>query len=447
MGTVVQAGSGRGVVVATGARAEFGRIALGLGERQPQTEFQNGLRRFSILLVQVAAVLTVSIFVINLVLHRPIIDSMLFSLAIAVGISPQLLPAVVSTSLAAGSRQLAKRRVLVKRLVCIEDLGNIDVLFTDKTGTLTEGRIKYMRALGPDGAAAAQPLLFGLLCNDAAVDGGKTAGGNPLDVALWESPAAVPLLPDLGRFGKVATLPFDHDRRLDSVLVDDGSGSRTLIVKGAPEAVVERCLEVSPAAQQALAAEFAAGNRVVAVASRPARELATISAADECQLQFCGLLVFLDAPKPSAREALARLARLGVDVKVVTGDNPLVATTAAGSPGTLGYRLHPQVHAVLRATELRLRLRNVRRDAVGFWCARIVVPLRLVRRVAGDADSRHIRDPYAPGAILPKSAKRAFVAGCTRRGRRRRSVACYPPRTRSRLFAVATRVSSSRSSP
>jgi len=333
MGTVVQAGSGRGVVVATGARAEFGRIALGLGERQPQTEFQNGLRRFSILLVQVAAVLTVSIFVINLALHRPIIDSMLFSLAIAVGISPQLLPAVVSTSLAAGSRQLAKRRVLVKRLVCIEDLGNIDVLFTDKTGTLTEGRIKYMRALGPDGAAAAQPLLFGLLCNDAAVDGGKAAGGNPLDVALWESPAAVPLLPDLGRFGKVATLPFDHDRRLDSVLVDDGSGSRTLIVKGAPEAVVERCLEVSPAAQQALAAEFAAGNRVVAVASRPARELATISAADECQLQFCGLLVFLDAPKPSAREALARLARLGVDVKVVTGDNPLVATTVCNELG------------------------------------------------------------------------------------------------------------------
>jgi Mg2+-importing ATPase len=123
MGTVVHSGSGRGVVVATGAQAEFGRIAVGLGAHPSQTEFQVGLRRFSMLLVQVAAVLTASIFAINVALHRPIIDALLFSLAIAVGITPQLLPAVVSISLAAGSRQLARRKVLVKRLVCIEDLG------------------------------------------------------------------------------------------------------------------------------------------------------------------------------------------------------------------------------------------------------------------------------------------------------------------------------------
>jgi len=115
MGTVVRAGSGTGVVVATGGRAEFGRIALGLGEHQPETEFQVGLRKFSLLLVQVAGVLTAAIFGINVILHRPLIDALLFSLAIAVGISPQLLPAVVSTSLAAGSRQLARRKVLVKR--------------------------------------------------------------------------------------------------------------------------------------------------------------------------------------------------------------------------------------------------------------------------------------------------------------------------------------------
>ena len=122
MGTVVQAGSGTGVVVATGKDAEFGRIAVGLGERQPETEFQVGLRKFSMLLVQVAGVLTGAIFIINVALHKPVLDALLFSLAIAVGISPQLLPAVVSTSLAAGSRQLARRKVLVKRLVCIEEL-------------------------------------------------------------------------------------------------------------------------------------------------------------------------------------------------------------------------------------------------------------------------------------------------------------------------------------
>ena len=147
MGTVVSAGSGRGVVVATGARTEFGKIAAGLSTHQLDTEFQVGLRKFSMLLVYVAGGLTTSIFAINVVLHKPIIDALLFSLAIAVGITPQLLPAVVSTSLAAGSRRMSRLKVLVKRLVCIEDLGNVEVLFTDKTGTLTAGTIDYTHAI------------------------------------------------------------------------------------------------------------------------------------------------------------------------------------------------------------------------------------------------------------------------------------------------------------
>ena len=139
MGTIIHAGSCTGMVVATGGRAEFGRIAMGLSTRQPQTEFQLGLSRFSMLLLEVAIVLTALIFVANLLLQRPLLESLLFSLAIAVGITPQLLPAVVSTSLATGSRALARRRVLVKRLVCIEDLGDMDVLVTDKTGTPHRG--------------------------------------------------------------------------------------------------------------------------------------------------------------------------------------------------------------------------------------------------------------------------------------------------------------------
>ena len=153
MGTVVHAGSGRGVVVDTGGRTEFGKIAAGLSTHQLDTEFQVGLRKFSMFLVYVAGALTSSIFVINVLLHKPVMDALLFSLAIAVGITPQLLPAVVSTSLAAGSRRMSRRKVLVKRLVCIEDLGNVDVLFTDKTGTLTVGRIDYMRSVpAGDGA-------------------------------------------------------------------------------------------------------------------------------------------------------------------------------------------------------------------------------------------------------------------------------------------------------
>jgi P-type Mg2+ transporter len=333
MGTVVRAGSGTGIVVATGGQAEFGRIALGLGQRQPETEFQAGLRRFSMLLVQVAGVLTAGIFVINVALHRPLIDALLFSLAIAVGISPQLLPAVVSTSLAAGSRQLARRKVLVKRLVCIEDLGNVEVLFTDKTGTLTEGSLRFMRSRGQDGTAADEPLLLGLLCNEAVAENGHAAGGNPLDIALWDSPAAARQRTALARYQRLAILPFDHERRLVSVLAEDDRGNRLVITKGAPEGLLERCVAVPGAARKAVEAEFAAGNRVIAVATREAPGQSSLTPADEQDLTFRGILVFLDPPKPSAREALRRLAGLGVTVKVLTGDNPAVAAKVCADLG------------------------------------------------------------------------------------------------------------------
>ena len=350
MGTVVASGAGRGVVVTTGRRTEFGRITVGLQEREPETEFQVGLRQFSMLLVQVAGALTVSIFVINLLLHRPFLDSLLFSLAIAVGITPQLLPAVVSTSLAAGSRELARRKVLVKRLVCIEDLGDIDVLFTDKTGTLTDGQITFTRSLGADGRPADGPLRLALLCNEAVVEDGRAVGGNSLDVALWRSVAAPAAMAAAGTAGstRVALLPFDHDRQLSSVLVRQPDGAVLQITKGAPEAVLSRCSLVDPAARLALDAEFASGSRVVAVATRPADGRTVLAEADESGLALAGLLVFLDAPKASAAPALARLAALGVTVKVVTGDNPLVAEKVCRDLGlqVLGTVTGPELDRV-----------------------------------------------------------------------------------------------------
>lgn len=323
MGTVVAAGTGRGVVTATGGDTEFGRIAVGLARREPETEFQAGLRRFSMLLVRVAAVLTIGIFGVNLVLHRPLLDALMFSLAIAVGISPQLLPAVVSTSLAAGSRILAQRKVLVKRLVCIEDLGDIEVLFTDKTGTLTEGRIEFMRAVAAEPDAGDDVIELGMACTDGVIQNGRLAGGDALDTALW----AAPLAPRDGaeRHTRLATLPFDHRRRMVSVLVDAPGTGATIITKGAPEAVLACCENVPDAATAALGAEFAAGHRVVAVATRPAPGRTSLTAADETGLRLAGFLVFLDPPKASAREAISRLAALGVAVKVITGDHPTVA--------------------------------------------------------------------------------------------------------------------------
>jgi Mg2+-importing ATPase len=336
MGTVVREGSGQGVVVATGPRTEFGRIAMRLGERQPETEFQVGLRRFSLLLARVAAVLTGGIFVVNLLLHRPIIDALLFSLAIAVGITPQLLPAVVTTSLATGARRMIQRKVLVKRLVAIEDMGNVEVLFTDKTGTLTEGHITFSRAVDPAGHPSDEVLRHGLMCNEAAVEQGSAVGGNPLDVALWAAPKAAPVKG--GGFRRLATLPFDHDRRMASVLVADGDGSRLLVTKGAPEAVLDRCQEVTAEARATLDAAFAAGSRVVAVATRPwtappAEGTQVLTPQDEHDLRLAGFLLFLDPPKPSARDSLARLARLGIAVKILTGDNPVVAERVCAELG------------------------------------------------------------------------------------------------------------------
>ncbi|HET7356426.1 MAG TPA: magnesium-translocating P-type ATPase [Nocardioidaceae bacterium] len=345
MGTVVHAGSGRGVVVATGSRTQFGAIATGLSTHQLDTEFQVGLRRFSMLLVYVAGGLTASIFVINVLLHKPILDALLFSLAIAVGITPQLLPAVVSTSLAAGSRQLSRHKVLVKRLVCIEDLGDVDLLFTDKTGTLTVGRIDYARAV-PSGDDRSETVLrWGLLCTETVTDGSAAVGGNPLDQALWDSAATATARAALAGYARLDVLPFDHERRMVSAVVREPSGAFTLVTKGAPETVLDRCVDVPASARHALDAEFAAGNRVVAVATRPLDTDAAPCPQDEKDLHLRGLLVFLDPPKPDAAAALGRLAELGITVKVVTGDNSAVAVKVCRDLGLAG-------EAVLTGSEL-----------------------------------------------------------------------------------------------
>ena len=328
MGTIVSAGDGLGVVYATGKHAEFGRIAAGLAHAQPETEFQIGLRRFSYLLLRVAVALMVVILISNLLLQKPVIDSILFSLAIAVGITPQLLPAVVSASLATGSRELAKLNVLVKRMVCIEDLGDIDILITDKTGTLTEGRISLVDSIDTAGATSSSVHRIGLLASDVDLRSGG-ASANPLDAALWEEPRARLLVEGAERRG---LLPFDSLRRATSALIDDG-GTRLLVTKGAPEQVMARCRPPGADAVHTLDALFAAGRRVVAVAVKPAPALTTIKPDDECDLVLTGFLVFADEPKSAAQQSLEELGALGIEVKIATGDNPRVAEKVCGDLG------------------------------------------------------------------------------------------------------------------
>jgi P-type Mg2+ transporter len=331
MGTVVRSGNGVGVVVQTNGRTAFGRIARQLGEQQPQTAFQLGLRDFSLLLVRVAGVLVVTILIVNIALGRSVIESTLFALSIAIGLTPQLLPAIVTVSLSTGAKRLAEEKVIVKRLVAIEDLGNIDVFFTDKTGTLTEGRITFAAALDADGTQAGNVLAYGLLCNDAVLTDGHVVGGNPLDQALWEAPAARAL--DIGAYRRLAARPFDYQRRVASVLVEDAEQRRTLVVKGAPELVLSRCRSVPSRAQSVLDEQFSFGSRVVAVATRDASGETAIADDDERNLDLAGFLTFLDPPKADAAAALARLAALDVQVKVITGDNDRVAAKVCADLG------------------------------------------------------------------------------------------------------------------
>lgn len=330
MGTTAASGSATGIVVSTGTATQFGAIAAHLAQRLPETQFQSGLRHFSALLVSVTAVLTVSVFVVNAALHHPFFDSLLFALAIAVGLTPQLLPAIVTVSLATGAERLAKRRVIVKRLVSIEDLGNVDILFTDKTGTLTEGRMTFREALGPLGDSQAQPFKLGLLCNDAGISDGSIVGGTALDRALYAY--ALEHKESANGYSIIAKAPFDYDRKMMSVLVRESSGPALLITKGAPENVLARCAEVNPRARAVLQQLFASGSRVIAVASRPVDNAST-DLLDEHGLELRGFLVFSDPVKAGAAESLARLRRLGIDVRVITGDNEQVAAKVCGDLG------------------------------------------------------------------------------------------------------------------
>ncbi|WP_295124214.1 magnesium-translocating P-type ATPase [uncultured Leifsonia sp.] len=346
MGTVVHAGGGTGVVVATGGRTEFGRIAVGLGAQEPQTEFQRGLGQFSTFLLLVALILTTLIFVAALLLGRPLIESLLFSLAIAVGITPQLLPAVVSTSLAAGSRALAKRRVLVKRMVCIEDLGDLDLLVTDKTGTLTTGRIVFDRPVPLDGVGADEVLLLGLLATDTDPSAPQTVGLNALDAALWESDEAASA--PLSAYRRLDVLPFDHERRRAAALVAATGSPAIVVVKGAPESVLPLCTVADPAAAAALEGLYAAGSRVIAIATRTAGGLTALRPDDEAGLTLRGFLAFIDGVKPDARASLQRLAELGVEVKIATGDSSVVAERVCAQLGmaTLGTLTGDRVDAL-----------------------------------------------------------------------------------------------------
>ena len=286
------------------------------------------------MLMTLALALVVGIFTLNALVGHLSVDTFLFSVAIAVGLVPELMPAIVTISMSQAARRMAKKNVVVKRQVSIEDFGNMDILCTDKTGTLTSGKISLRECWSPGGTGDEQIHAYGLLCNSAVV--GEKITGNPMDVAIWEHGVANGLRERLKSYTVLDEVPFDYQRRMMSVGVRHSQES-ILITKGAPESVLPRCKtvelgeesrpieSVQHLIEERLAKHSKAGERILAVAYRRVDERKSYSSKDEVDLVFLGFLIFADPPKVDARQALDKLKALGVDVKILTGDNELVA--------------------------------------------------------------------------------------------------------------------------
>lgn len=350
MGTHVVSGEGRMIVTSTGAATEFGIIVSHVGRAHLPTSFERGVTRYGTLLATVAGVLVSVVLVVNLSLGRDLIDSALFSLALAVGMTPQMLPAIVTLSMSRGAQMLARRRVIVKRLDAIEDVGSIDVVCTDKTGTLTEGAVTFAGAFDPAGRPSDQVLL--LAHWNAHLQSGFD---NPIDEAIVTVVGHGEVTPPL-----IREIPFDFDRRMVSVVVEH-DGNALLVTKGSAEEVLRRCVEGTDldGARRVAEALGGGGERVLAVAVRHWRSWKPDDEFTEAELTLAGFVRFTDPVKVGAEIAIGNLAALGVEVKMITGDSVIAAAHVAVAVGltdhgaTTGDRVSALSDDDLRALAVR----------------------------------------------------------------------------------------------
>ena len=324
LGTSVRSGTARALAVETGARTAFGQIAGKLSLRPSETSFEQGIRKFGFLLTKVMVILVISVFAINVFGHKPPIDSLLFAIALAVGLAPELLPAILSITLSRGAQRMADRGVIVRRLSAIENFGSMNILCTDKTGTLTQGIVQLDGAVDPDGKASDEVLRLAWLNAHF-----QTGLANPLDEAIVAAAnvARGAILESDDR--KTEEIPYDFTRKRLSIVVENGL-RRLLITKGALENVLAVCTPVGPQIADQYAAWSAKGIRVLGLATRA---LAGNEAAVEKDLTFAGFLLFFDPPKPGVNQTLTALAGLGIQLKLITGDNHLVAAHLATQVG------------------------------------------------------------------------------------------------------------------
>ncbi len=327
MGSHVTSGTAIALVVMTGLNTEFGKISKKLKTPQPDTNFEKGIRHLGYLLMKITATLVLLILFFNMLLHRPVFDSFLFALALAVGLTPQLLPAIISINLAKGAQQMAKQKVIVKRLNSIENFGSMNILCSDKTGTLTEGKVTLHEATDPHGKIS-DTVLFMASVNALLQQGYK----NPIDEAI------VDVAPkEASAVHRLDEIPYDFIRKRLSILADLPQGN-TLIIKGAFNEVLQICSKIQTGEKEVSDLgdfrkdlhlkyeEFSqSGFRTLAVALKPLPGVLNISKSDEHDLIFIGFITLFDPVKKDARQIITQLNDLGVKLKIITGDNALIA--------------------------------------------------------------------------------------------------------------------------
>jgi len=407
MGSSVVSGTAAFLVVATGPATQLGAISTGLRHTPPPAALEQGIHELGMLILRITVLLVLFVLLINLLFHRPLLESFLFALALAVGLTPELLPMIVSVTLARGALRMAKERVIVKRIAAIHDLGSMDVLCTDKTGTLTEAKIRLIRQIAISGADSPHVLELAWLNSHF-----ETGIRSPLDAAIIEHGEV-----DGAGWVKLDEVPFDFERRRVSVLVEK-DGRRILVVKGAPEDVLRlsshyeepgeaKPRDLDPAAHARAEALFASlgseGFRALGVAWRdvgPDHPHAVVG--DEQDLVFAGFVAFLDPPKQGVGAAIEALGRSGIRVKILTGDNERVTHHLCGA-------LEIPVAGVLTGTEMAAlseEALSARIEEINLFCRvtpaqknRIILALKRRGHVVGfmgdginDAPSLHTAD-------------------------------------------------------
>ncbi len=336
MGTNVRSGNANVLITTTGTGTAFGQIAAKLNLRPPETEFERGIKRLGYLLTEFMLVLVIAIFALNVYFNKPILDSLLFSVALAVGLTPQLLPAIININLSRGSQTMARLGVIVRRLESLENFGSMDTLCTDKTGTLTLGVVNLDNAMDTQGNPSQDVFKYAYLNAHF-----QTGMANPLDDAILASRTL-----DTSGIEKVDEIPYDFSRKRLSVVIRE-RGQENMLIKGAFESVLKVCSQalvngqttalddqISAQVEQCYKDWSQQGFRVLGVAVKPIQaHSGNFSQADEKEMTFAGFLLFFDPPKPGILKTIQDLEQLGVQLKIITGDNHLVTRHTAEAVG------------------------------------------------------------------------------------------------------------------